>query len=396
MRKARVGGLTGLGSGSVDGSWVAQKRVAILVLEDGTVFKGHALGAASRQVGEVCFNTSMTGYQEIMSDPSYAGQIVTMTATQIGNVGINPEDMESARPHIRGFVIKESSRIVSNWRQRETLGSFLERHAIPAIEGIDTRQLVNLLRSKGSQRGALSTIGGDPEELLAQARAWPGLEGMDLTGEVTCSAPHVWQEGGWRLGQGYASGVADAAHHVVVMDFGVKYNILRCLVESGCRLTVVPATAQPSDILALAPDGVFLSNGPGDPDAVKGGIAAIRALLTSGKPLFGICLGHQMLSLALGARTAKMKFGHRGGNHPVQNLATGQVEVTAQNHGFMVEDGSLPKEAEVTHRSLFDGTVEGIRLRDRPVFSVQFHPEASPGPHDSRYLFQQFADMMRG
>ncbi|MBF0153333.1 MAG: glutamine-hydrolyzing carbamoyl-phosphate synthase small subunit [Magnetococcales bacterium] len=390
-------GSTGLGSGSVGGSSAAKKAAAILVLEDGTVFTGRALGAASRQVGEVCFNTSMTGYQEIMSDPSYAGQIVTMTATQIGNVGINPEDMESARPFIRGFVIKESSRIVSNWRQREDLGTFLQRYGIPAIEGIDTRHLVNLLRSKGAQRGALSTLGDDPAELLAQARAWPGLVGMDLTGDVTCASAYTWHEGTWRLGHGHVKqGDGAGKHHVVVMDFGVKHNILRCLIEVGCRLTVVTATAPAEEILALDPDGVFLSNGPGDPDAVKSGIATIRTLLTSDKPLFGICLGHQMLCLALGGRTAKMKFGHRGGNHPVQNLATRQVEVTAQNHGFMVEESTLPAGVDVTHRSLFDGTVEGIRLVDRPVFSVQFHPEASPGPHDSRYLFRQFADLMRG
>ncbi|MEO5372225.1 MAG: glutamine-hydrolyzing carbamoyl-phosphate synthase small subunit [Magnetococcus sp. DMHC-1] len=380
----------------MDESWTTQNKTALLVLEDGTVFSGRALGAAACQVGEVCFNTSMTGYQEIMSDPSYAGQIVTMTATQIGNVGINPEDMESARPHIRGFVVKESSRIVSNWRQREDLGTFLQRHGIPAIEGIDTRHLVNLLRSKGAQRGVLSTLGDNPDDLLARARAWPGLVGMDLTGEVTCPAPHAWHESTWRLGHGHLRpGENDGKHPVVVLDFGVKYNILRCLVEAGCRLTVVPATTRAADILALNPDGIFLSNGPGDPDAVKEGIATIRTLLDSKKPLFGICLGHQMLCLALGGQTAKMKFGHRGGNHPVQNLATGQVEVTSQNHGFMVEEKTLPAGVVVTHRSLFDGTVEGMRLRDRPVFSVQFHPEASPGPHDSRHLFRQFTDLMR-
>ncbi|MBF0424366.1 MAG: glutamine-hydrolyzing carbamoyl-phosphate synthase small subunit [Magnetococcales bacterium] len=379
------------------GASAAQRAAATLVLEDGTVFTGWALGADARQVGEVCFNTSMTGYQEIMSDPSYAGQIVTMTATQIGNVGLNPEDMESARPYIRGFVIKESSRIVSNWRQQETLDHFLKRHGIPAIEGIDTRQLVNLLRTKGAQRGALSTRGDSAEALLAQARSWPGLVGMDLTGEVTCAASYPWDTGGWRLGDGYRRPGADEGRfHVVVMDFGVKHNILRCLVEVGCRLTVVPATTGADAILARNPDGVFFSNGPGDPDAVKGAIAAIRTLLASDKPLFGICLGHQMLGLALGGRTTKLKFGHRGGNHPVQNLRTGQVEVTSQNHGFMVEEGSLPAGVEVTHRSLFDGTVEGMALRDRPVFSVQYHPEASPGPHDSRYLFRQFADLMRG
>ncbi len=375
---------------------------AVLLLEDGSRFDGRALGAVAERVGEVCFNTSMTGYQEIMSDPSYAGQIVTMTYTQIGNVGINPEDMESRRPWIRGFVVKESSRIPANWRSREDIDTFLKRHDIPAIEGIDTRALVNLLRDKGSQRGVLSSIDFDNDSLLAKARAWPGLEGMNLTGEVTCATPYAWSEPltAWKKAlwtpPGMGAPPADGRRYrVTVLDFGVKYNILRNLVSAGCDLTVLPATTGAADILAGDPDGVFLSNGPGDPDAVKGAIATIRDLLAAGKPLFGICLGHQMLCLALGATTEKMKFGHRGGNHPVQNLASGQVEVTSQNHGFVVRPDALPERLEVTHESLFDGSVEGVRLKDAPVFSVQYHPEASPGPHDAHYLFQQFVDHMR-
>ncbi len=369
---------------------------AVLVLEDGTTFRGRALGAVGSDVGEVCFNTSMTGYQEIMTDPSYAGQIVTMTYTQIGNVGINPEDMEAERPRIRGFVIKESSRMPSNWRQREDLDSFLKRCGIPAIEGIDTRRLVRLLRDRGSQRGVIASGDPDPGPLVERARAWPGLQGMNLTNEVTCAEPYVWQEGLWRLEGGHPLLADDAGrNHVVVMDFGVKRNILRSLAQTGCRLTVVPGTTSAEAILAYGPDGVFFSNGPGDPDAVTEGIQTIRDLLDQDLPLFGICLGHQMLALALGGRTEKLKFGHRGGNHPVQNLATGQVEVTSQNHGFVVIEDALPPDVRVTHRSLFDGSVEGISLEGRPVFSVQYHPEASPGPHDSHYLFRQFVDLLR-
>ncbi|MEO5362467.1 MAG: glutamine-hydrolyzing carbamoyl-phosphate synthase small subunit [Magnetococcus sp. DMHC-8] len=381
---------------------------AVLVLEDGSRFEGRSVGAATEQVGEVCFNTSMTGYQEIMSDPSYAGQIVTMTCTQIGNVGINPEDMESARPWIRGFVIRESARLASNWRSRESLGTFLRRHDIPAIEGIDTRALVTHLRDHGSQRGVLSTREFDQSLLLARARAWPGLAGMDLTGEVGCTEAHPWLEGlpawkpaVWRPPALAAAGPDGSAGtgrtcRVVVLDFGVKYNILRSLVSAGCALTVLPGTTPAAEILAMAPDGVFLSNGPGDPDAVRHGIRTIGALVAADLPLFGICLGHQMLCLALGATTEKMKFGHRGGNHPVLDLQSGRVEVTAQNHGFMVRRESLPAELEVTHESLFDGTVEGVAHRHAPVFSVQYHPEASPGPHDAHSLFQRFVERMRG
>ena len=373
------------------------------MLEDGTRFDGWSCGGDGEEVGEVCFNTSLTGYQEIMSDPSYAGQLVTMTYTQIGNTGINREDMESSRPWIRGFIIKESSRITSNWRSEESLSSFLQRYNIPAIEGIDTRQLVSLLRDKGAQRGVLSTVDFSSDSLLAKACAWPGLEGMNLTEEVTCTKSHAWQEGDlpWKENSWHIRSLdqtddnAGKPFKVVALDFGVKHNILRNLIGAGCELTVVPASTPAADILALEPDGVFLSNGPGDPDAVKGGVATIKDLLKSGKPMFGICLGHQMLCLALGAATKKMKFGHRGGNHPVKNLNTGLVEVTSQNHGFMVDRDSLPAGVEITHESLFDGTVEGIRLKQSPVFSVQYHPEASPGPHDAHYLFREFVALMQ-
>jgi carbamoyl-phosphate synthase small subunit len=374
------------------------------MLEDGSRFDGRSCGAVGEEVGEVCFNTSLTGYQEIMTDPSYAGQLVTMTYTQIGNTGINSEDMESERPWIRGFIIKESSRIPSNWRCQESLTDFLTRHKIPAIEGIDTRQLVSLLRDKGSQRGVLSTVDFDSDSLLKKTKAWPGLVGMNLAQEVTCANSHLWQDGDikWKENPWHIRSLDGAAnssaekkpYKVVAVDFGVKHNILRNLTGAGCSVTVVPATTSAKEILDMNPDGVFLSNGPGDPEAVTEGVTTIRDLLKYGKPMFGICLGHQMLCLALGARTKKMKFGHRGGNHPVKNLKSGLVEVTSQNHGFMVDRDTLPIQVEVTHESLFDGTVEGIRLTDAPVFSVQYHPEASPGPHDAHYLFSEFVALM--
>ncbi|MBF0271974.1 MAG: glutamine-hydrolyzing carbamoyl-phosphate synthase small subunit [Magnetococcales bacterium] len=374
---------------------------AVLVLEDGTRFDGVSFGASGEQVGEVCFNSSMTGYQEIITDPSYAGQIVTMTAPQIGNVGVNPEDMESERPRIRGFVVKENARLLSNWRAAETLSAFLTRHGVPAIEGIDTRRLVNHLRENGAQRGVLSTVDFDTGSLVAKARAWPGLTGMDLTPEVTCGAAHHWTDGPiawksdiWSTAESRSADQPAAGKRVVALDFGIKRNILRGLVSVGCDVWVLPATATLEEILALQPAGVFLSNGPGDPEAVHHGIGVIRQVLQRDLPVFGICLGHQMLCLALGAKTRKLKFGHRGGNHPVKNLQTGQVEVTSQNHGFVVESDGLPADLEVTHLSLFDGTVEGVRLRSAPVFSVQYHPEASPGPHDAHYLFRQFAELL--
>lgn len=384
-----------------DGRMANDNGRAVLVLEDGTRFDGLSFGAGGEQVGEVCFNSSMTGYQEIITDPSYAGQIVTMTAPQIGNVGVNPEDMESERPRIRGFVVKENSRIVSNWRARESLPEFLKRYDVPAIEGIDTRQLVNHLRENGALRGVLSTLDFDTASLVAKARAWPGLAGMDLTPEVTCDTPHDWTDGPipwkkeiWSATDRNESERTFSGKRVVALDFGIKRNILRGLVSVGCHVKVLPRAATLDDILSRKPDGVFLSNGPGDPEAVHHAIAVIRRLLETDLPIFGICLGHQMLSLALGAKTRKLKFGHRGGNHPVKNLLTGQVEVTSQNHGFVVEPDGMPNDLEVTHLSLFDGTVEGVRLKSRPVFSVQYHPEASPGPHDAHYLFRQFASLM--
>ncbi|MBF0285406.1 MAG: glutamine-hydrolyzing carbamoyl-phosphate synthase small subunit [Magnetococcales bacterium] len=370
---------------------------AVLALEDGTLFLGRSIGAPGEAVGEVCFNTSLTGYQEIMTDPSYAGQIVTMTAPQIGNVGINLEDMESDRPHIRGFVMRESSPISSNWRSLESLPHFLKRSGVVAIDGLDTRKLTRILREKGAQRGVISTLDFDPLSLKVKARAWPGLTGMDLTGEVTCAAAYPWSEGVWRLGHGHETPEpAPGRKRVTALDYGMKRNIARNLVSEGCEVTILPATATAREVLDTDPEGIFLSNGPGDPAAVERAIDTIRQLLTVGKPIFGICLGHQMLCLALGGRTEKLKFGHRGGNHPVLNLLTGQVEVTSQNHGFVVREQDLPPEVEVTHRSLFDQTVEGMRHRELPVFSVQYHPEASPGPHDAHYLFRQFTALMGG
>lgn len=377
----------------------SKENRAVLCLEDGTLFQGDALGSHGEAVGEVCFNTSMTGYQEILSDPSYAGQIVTMTAPLIGNVGINPEDMESDRPWVRGFVVREASRLISNWRSRESLAGFLIRHHIPAIAGIDTRQLVRILRDRGAQRGVVSTLDFDRDSLVAKASTWPGLAGMDLTGEVTCHKHYRWEDPLWRHDGHHAKPVKpvkQAKHlkQVVALDFGIKRNILRHLTSSGCQVMVMPALTHAEEILERKPDGLFLSNGPGDPEAVVQGIRTIRKLLKAGLPLFGICLGHQMLALALGGATEKMKFGHRGGNHPVQNLATGRVEITAQNHGFVVRESDLPACLEVTHRSLFDGSMEGMRHKELPVFSVQYHPEASPGPHDAHYLFDRFVAAM--
>lgn len=372
---------------------------AVLVLEDGTRFDGTSFGALGEQVGEVCFNSSMTGYQEIITDPSYAGQIVTMTCPQIGNVGVNPEDMESDQSHIRGFIVKENSRMVSNWRAKDTLGAFLQKQGVLALEGIDTRHLVSHLREVGALRGTISSVDFETESLVTKARAWPGLTGMDLTYEVTCKTPHSWTEGlvEWKKGiwSGMNTTFASGHKRVAVLDFGIKRNILRSLVTAGCHLTVFPSHTSAEEVLALQPDGVFLSNGPGDPEAVGHAIVTIAKLLKVNIPLFGICLGHQMLCLALGAKTTKLKFGHRGGNHPVKNLLTQRVEVTSQNHGFVVEEEGLPSALEVTHRSLFDGTLEGVRMLNQPVFSVQHHPEASPGPHDAHYLFRQFVELMK-
>jgi len=366
---------------------------AILALADGRVFTGKALGATGEVTGEVVFNTSMTGYQEILTDPSYAGEIVTMTYPQIGNYGINREDVESSRPHLRGFVVKEASNITSNWRSEVSLGEYLREHNIVGIQGIDTRALVRHIRDKGAQTGIISTLDLDPESLVEKARKAPSIVGQDLVKTVTCDQPYHWSESTWDLEKGYGTAASTSTYKVVAFDFGIKRNILRNLVANGCDVTVVPAETTAEQVLAMQPDGVFLSNGPGDPEPIAYAQQTIRELL--GKvPLFGICLGHQLLSLALGGKTYKLKFGHRGGNQPVQREVNRRVEITSQNHGFAVAADSLPKEVELTHVNLNDNTVEGLEHSQMPAFSVQYHPEASPGPHDARYLFDRFTALM--
>jgi carbamoyl-phosphate synthase small subunit len=362
------------------------RRVAHLVLADGTAFRGEAIGAPGTTVGEAVFTTGMTGYQEVLTDPSYCGQIVTMTAPQIGNTGVNDEDLECTKPHVAGFVMHQLSPLASNWRSESSLEDYLKRHGIVGITGIDTRALTRHIRDEGAQMAAMGTE--DVEALRKQARAAPPMNGLDLTDRVTCDKPHAWTEGSgaWTLDAN-----DEQRWHVVAIDFGVKQNILRCLVDAGCRVTVVPATTSAEDVLALQPDGVFLSNGPGDPSAVSHGIETVRSLVGK-RPLFGICLGHQILCLALGGSTYKLKFGHRGLNQPVKDLATGRIEVTSQNHGFCVDIDSLKDKCEVTHIHLNDDTCEGIRHIESGAFSVQYHPEASAGPHDARYLFKRFTD----
>ena len=370
---------------------------AALVLADGTVFWGQGLGATGETVGEVVFNTSITGYQEIMTDPSYAGQVVTFTFPHIGNVGANPEDVETRTPAARGCVLRAEITGPSSWRAAQGFDSWLRSQNLIGIAGVDTRRLTRRIRDLGAPNGALAHAPDgrlDIAALQAKAAAWPGLEGMDLAREVSCTQTYRWDGSLWALGRGYGR-LEKPRFHVVAVDYGAKHNILRNLVALGCRVTVVPATAGADEILLHEPDGIFLANGPGDPAATGDyAVPAIRTLLETGKPLFGICLGHQMLALALGARTEKMHHGHRGANHPVKDLATGKVEITSQNHGFVVLKDSLPAGVEMTHVSLFDGSLEGIRVEDRPVFSVQYHPEASPGPHDSHYLFERFVRMM--
>lgn len=361
---------------------------AYVVLEDGTRFEGRSIGASGSTTGETVFTTSMTGYQEVLTDPSYCGQLVTMTAAHIGNTGTNPEDEETKKSSIAGFILRESSPIVSNWRANESLHEYLARNGIVGIHGVDTRTLTRHIRDNGAQMGAIGT--GDPDALLALAKAAPKMTGLDLTGRVTTDKVYEWFEG---LGE-WSLGANDGKkHHVVAIDYGVKLNILRCLVDAGFRVTVVPSTMSADDILAMNPDGVFLSNGPGDPAAVTHGVATIKALLGK-KPIFGICLGHQLLGLALGGTTSKLKFGHRGLNQPVKDLATGKIEITTQNHGFMVDIASLEGKCETTHVHLNDGTCEGIRHIETGAFSVQYHPEAAAGPHDSRYLFARFRDLI--
>ena len=374
---------------------------AILALEDGSWYRGIAAGAAGEARGEVVFNTSMTGYQEVLTDPSYAGQIVTMTAPQIGNYGVAPGDAESQTPRVAGFVMREASPLASNWRADGTLRDYLVRHNIVAIADIDTRALTRVLRSAGVMRGVIGTGQVDPAELVEKARAIPKMEGADLVSGVTCDLPFEWRTYGGRVGDAEHEefGISPEARasrrlRVAAYDFGVKYNILRRLDAYGCDVHVYPASAPAAALLAIEPDGVFLSNGPGDPAALPYAINNVRELVKTDVPMFGICLGHQILGLAVGGQTYKLKFGHRGANHPVKELHSGKVEITSQNHGFAVDPDSLPSDVAVTHTNLYDGTVEGFRHTTKPIFSVQYHPEASPGPHDADYLFRQFIERM--
>jgi carbamoyl-phosphate synthase small subunit len=366
---------------------------ALLVLADGTVFRGASVGAPGLAAGEVVFNTAITGYQEILSDPSYCRQIVTLTHPHIGNVGTNGEDMESAKVFAAGLVVRDVPARVSSWRAERDLTGFLVANGVPAIAGIDTRRLTRILREKGAQNGALLAGSDDVGRALEAARAFPGLAGMDLAKVVSTAKPYEWSEGKWRNGGGFEE-AAPVRFHVVAYDYGVKRNILRLLVERGCRVTVLPAQASAAEALALRPDGVFLSNGPGDPEPCDYAIRATREVMDAGVPTFGICLGHQIMGLASGAKTVKMKFGHHGANHPVKDLDTGSVIITSQNHGFAVDAATLPKNLRATHVSLFDGSLQGLARTDRPAFCFQGHPEASPGPHDIGYLFDRFAKMM--
>ena len=369
---------------------------AALVLENGNVYRGDGFGAHVESIGEVVFNTSITGYQEIISDPSYCGQIVVMTATQIGNVGVNRTDLEARRVACAGFAIRELSPISSSWRAEDTLGDWLAHSGVPGIDGIDTRALTRCLRDTGAMRGAITPHAGDTAAVLERVRRAPKMDGLDLVPRVTCAERYTWTEPTWRAeDDGRAIPPPPIAHHVVAYDFGIKETILRQLRDVGCRVTVVPATTPAKAALALAADGFLLSNGPGDPVTVDYGIAAARELCASGKPVFGICLGHQILGLALGGRTSKLPFGHHGANHPVLDRTTGKVEITSQNHGFIVDPRSLPSGVTLTHENLFDHSNEGIAVDGKPIFSVQYHPEASPGPHDASYLFARFRDHLR-
>ncbi len=376
------------------------RQPALLALEDGSVFYGESIGIAGQTVGEVVFNTAMTGYQEILTDPSYARQIVTLTYPHIGNVGTNDDDEESSHVYASGLVVRDVPAIASNWRKLETLPDYLTRNKVVAIAGLDTRKLTRVLREKGAQNGCIMAGGKlDEQSAIAAAKAFPGLKGMDLAKEVTTGQPYEWAQGTWSL----EGGIPEAPHpveeklpyHVVAYDFGIKRNILRMLVDRGCRVTVVPEKTPASEILKLNPDGVFLSNGPGDPEPCDYAIEAIQQLAETAKPMFGICLGHQLLSLASGAKTLKMKFGHHGANHPVQDLENKQVMITSQNHGFAVDETSLPANLRMTHQSLFDGSLQGVERTDIPAFSFQGHPEASPGPHDVAPLFDKFVDAIK-
>jgi carbamoyl-phosphate synthase small subunit len=374
---------------------------ALLALEDGSLFWGSSIGISGLSVGEVVFNTSMTGYQEILTDPSYAQQIITLTYPHIGNVGANTEDEESAHIFAKGLVIRDLPVQVSNWRQQSDLSSYLKKHNVVSIADIDTRRLTRILREKGAQNGAI--MAGEhinEKEVLAAAKGFAGLKGMDLAKEVTTDTPYTWNEGSWCLEEGYQSNTSKRKENnnifkVLAYDFGVKRNILRILYDYGCELEVIPATTPASEVFAKKPDGVFLSNGPGDPEPCDYAIRAIQEIVEAGIPTFGICLGHQLLGLACGANTTKMKFGHHGANHPVQDLSTSLVMISSQNHGFAIDEKSLPQELEATHRSLFDGSLQGIRHTQKPAYSFQGHPEASPGPHDVKPLFEHFIALMQ-
>jgi carbamoyl-phosphate synthase small subunit len=373
------------------------KKPALLALEDGSLFWGESIGVTGQSPGEVVFNTSMTGYQEILTDPSYAKQIVTLTYPHIGNVGVNEEDDESRNVWVSGLVIRDLPLLASNWRSQSALDDYLRLHNVVGIASIDTRRLTRILRDKGAQNGCImSGQGIDEESALQMARSFPGLKGMDLAKEVTTREQYKWQDGIWQLESGYNQNLADQnqPYHIVAYDFGVKHNMLRLLAERGCRITVIPAQTPAKEVLNMKPDGVFLTNGPGDPEPCDYAIAAIREIMDTGIPTFGICLGHQLLALASGAKTVKMKFGHHGANHPVQDLNTGQVLITSQNHGFAVDEKTLPQNVVATHQSLFDRSLQGIQRTDKPAFSFQGHPEASPGPHDIRPLFDKFIDMI--
>ena len=378
-------------------SFNGPSRPALLALADGTTFRGQAIGADGMTVGEVVFNTAITGYQEILTDPSYAGQIVTLTYPHVGNTGINPEDVEASRIFAAGLIIRDLPRTISNWRSTEDLGSYLVRNRIVAISDIDTRKLTRILREQGAQNGCViagtTLTPADEARALGAARAAPSMAGLDLAKVVSCTEPYDWNAGVWALDGGYQTPQA-ARFQVAAYDYGIKHNILRMLATRGCRLTVVPAQTTAATVLAMDVDGVFLSNGPGDPEPCDYAVSAIRDIVAAGVPTFGICLGHQLLGLAAGGRTRKMKFGHHGANHPVKDLDTGQVLITSQNHGFEVDETTLGANVRVTHQSLFDGSLQGIALTDRPAFSFQGHPEASPGPHDIGYLFDRFITMM--
>lgn len=371
------------------------RRPALLALEDGSLFWGESIGSPGHTVGEVVFNTALTGYQEILTDPSYCRQIVTLTYPHIGNVGTNPADEESDRVHASGLVVRDCPALSSNWRSRQPLREWLAERDVVALAGIDTRRLTRTLREKGAQAGCIMAgEQADADEAVALARAFPGLKGMDLARVVSTTSRYEWNEGSWRLEDDAFARPADLPWHVVAYDYGIKRNILRLLADRGCRVTVLPAQAPAGEALALNPDGIFLANGPGDPEPCEYAIAAIREIIRAAVPVFGICLGHQLLGLASGARTVKMKFGHHGANHPVQDLDSGRVMISSQNHGFAVDEGSLPDNLRATHRSLFDGSLQGLERTDVPAFGFQGHPEASPGPHDVQPLFDRFIALM--